>query len=83
MGPTAAIFGRDFELFMLEEQQFATCPVEILEESIHTCWGTLNKQAFEKECPWQKTNYSWGYPSTMQAWVSQGYSSGYSSWNWS
>ena len=49
MGPTAAIFGRDFELFMLEEYKFTMCPTEILEESIRSCWGTLNKQAFERE----------------------------------
>ena len=49
MGPTSAIFGREFELFMIEEYQFTTCPVEKLEDSIFTSWGTLNKRAFDKE----------------------------------
>ena len=49
MGPTAAIFGRGFELFMLEEYKFTMCPTEILEESIRSCWGILNKQAFDRE----------------------------------
>ena len=75
MGPTAAIFGREFELFMIEEYHFTTCPVEKLEESIQTGWGTLNKQAFDKETAWQQTNYAWGYPATAQSWHSQGYSS--------
>ena len=77
MGPTAGIFGRDFELFMLEEYKFAMCPMEVLEDSIHSCWGTLNKQAIE-----QQTNNSWN-GSSLQTWMSQGYSSGYSSWSWS
>ena len=49
MGPTAAIFGKEFELFMLEEDIFTTCPIEVLEDSIHTSRGTLNKQSFEKD----------------------------------
>ena len=49
MGPTAAIFGRDFELFILEEETFTTCPVDILTNSVYTCQGTLNRQSFEDE----------------------------------
>ena len=82
MGPTAAILGRDFELFMLEEQDFATCPVEVLENSIHTCWGTLNKQAFEQEKAWPTPNYSWGYPGPSYSGRYNNYNS-YNSWNWS
>ena len=58
MGPTAAIFGKDFELFMLEEETFTTCPVEILIESIRTCRGTLNRQSFENDNRWQKASWS-------------------------
>ena len=60
MGPTAAIFGKDFELFMLEEDIFTTCPMEVLEDSIHTSRGTLNKQSFEKDQSqnWSKSNWT-------------------------
>ena len=61
---------------MLEEYKFAMCPTEILEDSIHSCWGTLKKQAFEKERAWQNPNNPWNC-SSMQAWMSQGYSSGF------
>ena len=64
MGPTAAIFGREFELFVIEEYHLTTCPVEKLEESIETSRGTLNKQSFEAHHEWRTQN-----------WHSQGYSS--------
>ena len=66
VGPTAAIFGRNFELFMLEEYKFAMCPVEVLENSIRACSGTLNRQSFESP-----PNNPWN-----------GRSSGFSSWSW-
>ena len=58
MGPTAAIFGRDFELFILEESTFTTCPVVVLEKSLATCQGTLSEQSFDEDPNghWSRTN---------------------------
>ena len=52
-GPTAAIFGRDFELFLTEEFRIATCSVETIEKSINSRNGTLSKRSFENTwVPW-------------------------------
>ena len=66
MGPTAAIFGKDFELFMLEEESFTTCPLDILQDSIHTSRGTLNKQSFERDYSqtWSRHNWQTSWSST-------------------
>ena len=47
LGPTAAIFGRDFELFIVSEWRLCTCPVEKLEESIRNTSGTLSKECLD------------------------------------
>ena len=74
MGPTAAIFGKDFELFMLEEETFTTCPVDVLANSVYTCQGTLNKQSFDDDYQgdWSRTN-NWA-----QSYGSSSWSSGWS-----
>ena len=79
MGPTAGIFGRDFELFMLEEEKFATCPHEVMEQSIQSCWGTLNRQVIEQQGGSSSTMWN---NASVQTWATQGYSSGFSSWSW-
>ena len=42
IGPTAALFGQEFELYMLDEENFTTCPVDIftgcpLEQQLTKC----------------------------------------------
>ena len=60
MGPTAAIFGKDFELFMLEEEVFTTCPINVLEDSINTSKGTLNRQSIKGDWSknWSKSSWT-------------------------
>ena len=68
MGPTAAICGRDFELFILEEERFATCPVLVLEKSVSTCQQTLNVQSFDDDAQgnWTRNN-RWSQSSASSA----------------
>ena len=52
-GPTAGVFGRNFELFLSEEYHIATCPVETIERSVNGQNGTLTKRSFERLwAPW-------------------------------
>ena len=43
LGPTAAIFGREFEHFLTTEQKIVTFPEERLERSIQNTTGTLRR----------------------------------------
>ena len=59
LGPIAAVFGRDFELYS-EEFRITTCLVETIEKSVNSRNGTLSKKSFEKvwvpwydRAPWQ------------------------------
>ena len=59
MGPTAAVFGRDFELFMNDEDRLGACPIDRIEESISRSMGTLNKSSFEGSWEsWNGQSYS-------------------------
>ena len=59
MGPTAAIFGRDFELFINEEYRLGACPIDKIEASINGSTGALNKGSFEETwAPWHSQSYS-------------------------
>ena len=71
MGPTAAIFGKDFELFILEEEAFTTCPVDVLAKSVSTCQGTLNRESFDDDYQgnWSRTN-NWAQSYGSSNWSS-------------
>ena len=59
MGPTAAAFGRYFELFINEEYRLGACPIDKIEESISKSTGTLNKGSFEGNwAPWRSQSCS-------------------------
>ena len=60
MGPTAAIFGREFEVFINEEYRLSACPMDKIEESINGSKGTLSKNSFEEAWPqnWHRQSYS-------------------------
>ena len=48
MGPTAAMFGREFEVFINEGYRPSACPIDKIEESINGSTGTLSKSSFEE-----------------------------------
>ena len=81
LGPIAAIFGRDFELFIVTEYRLCTCPVEKLEESIQNTSGTLSKESLD-QTPTGTSNWGqrWSYPDEDQKWHGRGQSS--TEWNW-
>ena len=72
LGPIAAIFGRDFELYIASEHQLTMCPIDKVDESIEKTMGTLDKGSFEpNHSSWEQ----WNYSDNGQNWQDRGQSS--------
>ena len=71
LGPTAAIFGRDFEYFLASEKRLVWSPVEKLEQSIQNTKGTLNR---DKINPTGNSfrRPRWNYSGENQEWQERG-----------
>ena len=70
IGPTAALFGQEFELYMLDEEEFTTCPVDIFTGC------TLEKYLTKKD----SGSSSYGTTSYGYSQGSSSSSYGYSHW---
>ena len=77
LGPIAAVFGRAFEVFIVEEYTLTTCLVKQIHDSIDGSKGTLNMWSFEGIADYYK-KYGPGWTTRESNWQDQSYSS--SSW---
>ena len=65
LGPTAAIFGREFEDYLINEDEAETISVERMERSIRHSLGALSKETIN---PANQASYGRGQSSSSTSW---------------